>query len=218
MVFTALMAKVTTMPASMPEATEAGIREISPGERLEQAGGDEQERGDDEGADRLGMVKPEEAAISAAPGVDQAVITGIFVRHDSQEPLHRHGEAERGDPARRLDLRGADRLAAAMMSASVPPKPTIAATKAEMGIDSAHGLRLPCRPSAATMKGTAYRNEQIEVLLGRDRRWSPSGISDSVTSSGGSRPPASSHGWRHVGVGVRPCRMTTGHACRSARS
>ena len=28
------------------------------------------------------MVKPLEAAISAAPGVDQAIITGIFVRQD----------------------------------------------------------------------------------------------------------------------------------------
>ena len=27
-------------------------------------------------------VKPLDAAISAAPGVDQAEITGIFVRHD----------------------------------------------------------------------------------------------------------------------------------------
>ena len=90
-----------------------------------------------------GMVKPLEAAISARPGVDQAVMTGILVRQDS----HRHSTAM----ARQIAVTplavstcvAPTALAAARTMANVPPKPTIAATKADIGME----MRIVRRPA-----------------------------------------------------------------------
>ena len=82
MVFTALMAKVTTMPASMPDATEAGIFAISrvsgPNRPVAMSRTAVMMKAPTASA----TVKPLEAAMSAAPGVDHALMTGIFVRQE----------------------------------------------------------------------------------------------------------------------------------------
>ena len=98
-VFTALMAKVTTMPASMPDATEAGILAIS------RVSGRNRPVAISISAVRMkaptasAMVKPLLAATSAAPGVDHAVITGILVRQDSHRRFDRHGQADAPSPS-----------------------------------------------------------------------------------------------------------------------
>src|SRR5690606_15789253 len=79
--------------------------------------------------------KPELAATSAAPGVDHAAMTGIRLRqlsHAVSSAMARHMAVTM------LAVWPAvapTALAAAMISASVPPKPTIAATKAEAGME-----------------------------------------------------------------------------------
>ncbi len=118
------------------------------------------------------MVKPVLAATSAAPGVDQALITGILVRQES----HRLSSAMARQIAvtqLAVSMRVAPTAsAAAMISASVPPKPTIAATKAETGIDMRMLTTAPARSSLRPPPMSIARS------CGRDSRWSPSGISD----------------------------------------
>src|SRR5262249_16824907 len=132
---TALMAKVTTMPASMPEATEAGMREIRLVKGLIRPVRISSTAVTMKAPTPSAMVKPDEAGTSAGPGVAPGVMTGIFVRQDS----HRLSTAM----ARQMAVTqlavcacvAPSAAAAAMMIASVPPKPTTAATKAEMGMD-----------------------------------------------------------------------------------
>ena len=109
-VFTALMAKVTTMPASMPEATDAGIFAISRVSGLNRPVTISMTATTMKAPTASAMVKPVLAATSAAPGVDQAVMTGIFVRQESHRLSTAMARQMRGDPACGLDLCRADRI------------------------------------------------------------------------------------------------------------
>jgi hypothetical protein len=81
------------------------------------------------------MEKPLEAAISATPGVDHAVMTGIFVRHDSHAVSNAMARHSAVTQLAVCNCVAPTAPAAAMTMASVPPKPTIAATKADTGMD-----------------------------------------------------------------------------------
>ena len=162
MVLTALMAKVTTMPASMPEATEAGILEISWVSGLNRPVAINRMPVTMKAPTASAMVKPLDAAISARPGVDQAVMTGIFVRQDS----HRLSIAmARQSAVTQLAVSicvAPTALAAAMTMASVPPKPTMAATKADIGME----MRILAYPARWTMSPTALQ-QHVEILRPR---------------------------------------------------
>ena len=123
------------MPASMPEATEAGIRAISLVSGLNRPVQISSTAVTMKAPTASSMVKPLLAATSAAPGVDQAVMTGIFVRQESQAVSSAMARQIAVTQLAVWSCVAPTASAAAMISASVPPKPTIAATKAEIGIE-----------------------------------------------------------------------------------
>ena len=135
MAFTAFIANVTRMPASMPDAMEAGMREIARISGLNSPV-TVSIRPTSMNAPTASLIeKPVLAPISAAPGVDHAEITGIFVYQES----HIVSTAiARQRAVTMLAVCWCDAptaSAAAMIRASVPPKPTTAATKPETGTD-----------------------------------------------------------------------------------
>ena len=203
-VFTALMAKLTTMPASMPDATEAGMREISLVNGLSTPVRISSNATMMKAPTASFIVKPVLAATSAAPGVDHAEMMGMRVRQLSHAVSSAMARQIAVTQLAVWSCVAPTALAAAMISASVPPKPTIAATNAEVGMDSAHGQDGSTPASAATALTIISRS------CGRDSRWSPSGISDTVRSSAG-RWLASFSAWLAGTSGsARPCRMWTG--------
>ena len=124
------------MPASMPDATDDGMSEISLVSGLSTPVRMSSTATMMKAPTASAIVKPELTATSAAPGVDHAAIIGIRVRQLSH--------AVSNTCARQIAVTqlavwsgvAPTALAAAMMMASVPPRPTIAATNAEIGIDS----------------------------------------------------------------------------------
>ncbi|MET3520101.1 hypothetical protein ABID25_001929 [Mesorhizobium abyssinicae] len=135
----------------MPEATEGGIRAMNWVSGLNRPVAIKSTAVTMKAPTASFTEKPLDAASSAKPGVDQAVMTGILVRQDS----HRHSTAI----ARQIAVTplavstcvAPTALAAAMTTASVPPKPTIAATKADIGMEMRMltCLAAPCRPPPA---------------------------------------------------------------------
>jgi len=158
MVFTASMANVTTMPASIPDATEAGILAISRVSGLNRPVAIKRMAVTMKAPTASPIEKPFDAAISATPGVDQAVMTGILVRQDS----HRLSIAiARQIAVTQLAVStcvAPTALAAAMTMASVPPKPMIAATKADTGMEIR--MSLACLPN----HGVDRPHQQVEIL------------------------------------------------------
>jgi len=145
----------------LPDATEAGIFAISRVSGLNRPVATKRMPVTMKAPTACGIVKPLEAAISARPGVDQAVMTGILVRQES----HRHSTTM----ARQIAVTplavstcvAPTALAAAMTRASVPPKPTIAATKADMGMEMR--IFLPCLLD----HGAHGSQQHVEILWPR---------------------------------------------------
>ena len=79
---------------------------------------------------------PPEAAISAAPGVDQAVMAGILWRRLSKPPVAAMARQSAATQDEVWPESAPTARAAATTMAIVPPKPTSAATTAEMTTDA----------------------------------------------------------------------------------
>ena len=98
------------MPASMPDATDDGIREISLVSGLSTPVRMSSTATTMKAPTASPIVKPELTPTSAAPGVDHAAIIGMRVRQLSHAVSARLRQADRRHPARGLVGRRPDRL------------------------------------------------------------------------------------------------------------
>src|SRR4051812_22215883 len=123
--------------------------------------------------------KPLEAAISAKPGVDQAVITGILVRQESQRLSTAIARQMAVTQLAVSICVAPTAFAAAMTIASVPPKPTIAATKADTGMErriSSVSAPRRQRPASASRDPAASKGGgRLEGSATRSRRLQATG-------------------------------------------
>ena len=127
------------MPASMPDATEAGIFAISLVSGRNRPVAMRRIAAMMKAPTACSTVKPLDAPMSAAPGVDHALMTGILVRQDKYRLSTAMARQSAVTALAVWAWVAPTASEAAMISASVPPKPTMAATKAETGIETRMG-------------------------------------------------------------------------------